>query len=1019
MANGDIISLSNRQVPTVVSFDITENRLVIGEAAKHDGLNNQTNMFNFKMDLGLSDTEFKDTKRYWYGVSKDNKIQMADNFTAKEVTKLFLSELLKDVVTPDKLIIGIPAVRESTWRSNFRKHMEEVLRELGYNNVDFFFEPFAVFQYYRHYENKFPFQAQSEIILVIDIGGGTFNSCIIQTTNEGNLSRGGANQLPLGLQAEQCGGSLIDIKLLEIVIEKAQKKGIRWKDDPTSRIKMPALIKIEEVKIALSNKIGQDALISDKLEHIIETVSFPAGFLHPEHSIEATLTGDDLKKVIQVMWRKKYGAILINTLTEAEQKLGTKIKRIDRVIVAGGSSKMPFVREEVEVVLRSRLNKENIIIGDDLGNAVAYGIACECRELVKQKKYAGLSVGRIAPCLLSDLYICFRKERRGEIFFPSVDGVIDNGLLFSTPFETHGKTLKYTIDLDFDVTDKLYYYFTKDPVNDNDFSFINVTHHILSIPGKVSRHLELELEIKQNGSVTPTFHFRGKGSESKKTNAPIPVPELFLDDFEVRDGEAYLGIDFGTSNSYIAKLMSLTTKDEDIGYPKFEISHLVSESLREAEIEIQKNIKTGLLSLQNIQKHAKDRKLHMIFHSNKIENNPLTRGETEEALKLKDHNNLTPPQIQAVNHEEAFDWVMENYSALQNEPEGFIRNINKIILNKIEKHPGVYRTRPVKISGMEFTPPPGFVVPNFMKDLAEEIKQGPNGRSAIEFAASVHTKLVMIHPFVDGNGRTARLLTNAILLASGLPIIIINYADKQRYFDCIVQANNGDLSDLVNYYIECYKEEVDEIKLITSSNCEKNHSATDDSSETVLVGRGLKLRKLITNKLSLQVKAKEDTYNKWIATYEAFCNQIFRYVNEFNKNDDIFTAGYSLKLTKYDCLTFEKYLELEAGKTTPRTWYFRLDIANSKKYEKIMFFFQNASAYVRSLPNAIPVSLGIAKHDGQQFRRLQNEPINLNEMYYLDGKICGLLAERESEEDALLAIEEFLIADVIDVYLEE
>jgi molecular chaperone DnaK (HSP70)/fido (protein-threonine AMPylation protein) len=1027
MSNGDIISLSNRQVPTVVSFDLIQNRLVIGESAKHEGMNNQTNMFDFKMDLGLSDKEFKDTKKYWYGVNKNiispkEGLQNAQTFSAKEVTKLFLSELLKDIVTPNKLILGIPAVRESTWRSNFRRHMEEVLKELGYADIDFFFEPFAVFQYYRHYENKFPFVAQSEIILVIDIGGGTFNSCIIQTTTDGNLSRGGTNQLPLGLQAEQCGGSSIDSKLLQVIIQKAQKRGIRWKDDPASRAKMPALIRVEEAKICLSNKIGQQANINAKFDHLKEIVTFPIGFLHPEQEIKETITGEDLKTIVKEMWRKHYGDIIITTLTEAEQKLGSKIKKIDRVIVAGGSSKLPFVRDEIEVVLRSKLNKDDIIIGDDLGNAVAYGIACECRELVKQKKYAGLSVGRIAPCLLTDLYICFRKERRGEILFPEIDGENNNGLLFTTPFETHDKSLKYTLDLPFDVNDKLFYYFTKDPVETEDYNFINVTNHVLSIPGKVSRRLELELHIKQNGSVIPTFHFRGKGTESKKVITPITVAEIFLDDLEVQEGEGYLGIDFGTSNSYIAKLMSLTTKDEDIGYPKFEISNIVSERLRETEIEIHRLRKEGLLSFDNITLHANYRKPHMIFHSNKIENIPLTIGETQSAFKLKNSKGLSKAQLEAINHEEAFDWMVENYSALKDEPEGFIRNINKMILKKVEKHPGVYRTIPVTLSGMEYTPPQGFVVPNFMKDLAEEIKQGSNGRSAIEYAAAVHTKMAMIHPFIDGNGRTARLLMNAILLANELPIIVINFTDKQRYLDCIIQANNGNLSDLVNYFLECFRQEVSEIQMHTDANVSLPAPNLHDRSEPHSPNffyRGDKLKKLIADKIAQQIRVKEQMYDRWVSAFDILLRDVSKYVDQFNASQDIHAVGYVLKINKYDRLTLDKYLDLDAGKNTPRTWFFRLDITDGNKYEKIMLFFQNSSPFVKSQHKASHVSLGIARHDGDQFCRLEFEPINLNEIYFNDGNICGLLAGKEIIDDAMLAIEEYLIADVIDVYIED
>jgi len=106
--------------------------------------------------------------------------------------------------------------------------------------------------------------------------------------------------------------------------------------------------------------------------------------------------------------------------------------------------------------------------------------------------------------------------------------------------------------------------------------------------------------------------------------------------------------------------------------------------------------------------------------------------------------------------------------------------------------------------------------------------------------------------------------------------------------------------------------------------------------------------------------------------------------------------------------------------STPRTWYFRLDLTNGKKYEKIILFFQNASSFVRGQQNACHVSLGIARHDGKQYRRLQFEPINLHEFFYKDGKIHGLLSENTvMSEDILLILEEHLIADIIDTYIED
>lgn len=134
-----------------------------------------------------------------------------------------------------------------------------------------------------------------------------------------------------------------------------------------------------------------------------------------------------------------------------------------------------------------------------------------------------------------------------------------------------------------------------------------------------------------------------------------------------------------------------------------------------------------------------------------------------------------------MNLEASYNWMLDHFESCFDQPEAFTREINRHIVENIKSNGGQYRTESVSLSGMNFTPPAASSVPAFMQQLGEEIKSRGIDRSPIEFASSVHTKLVSIHPFIDGNGRTARLLLNATLLSLGLPVIVVNYADKERY----------------------------------------------------------------------------------------------------------------------------------------------------------------------------------------------------------------------------------------------
>jgi molecular chaperone DnaK (HSP70) len=152
------------------------------------------------------------------------------------------------------------------------------------------------------------------------------------------------------------------------------------------------------------------------------------------------------------MWRRHYGRIIAATVNEAKARLMSawkvSLNRIDKVLVAGGSARLPFMKEEIQLVLPTLVDKNDIFIGPDIGEAVAYGIAYECLERTKCK--STLSVGKIAPCILNDLYRGFRKMRKEPVKVPRVkfrDTFLKDERFLSTPFETGESVIAYEIDL--------------------------------------------------------------------------------------------------------------------------------------------------------------------------------------------------------------------------------------------------------------------------------------------------------------------------------------------------------------------------------------------------------------------------------------------------------------------------------------------------------------------------------------------------------------------------------------------
>ncbi len=191
-------------------------------------------------------------------------------------------------------------------------------------------------------------------------------------------------------------------------------------------------------------------------------------------------------------------------------------------------------------------------------------------------------------------------------------------------------------------------------------------------------------------------------------------------------------------------------------------------------------------------------RVEITYTSNAIEGNSLTRRETALVVgkDLAVGGKSLTEQLEAANHAHAFDWVKDqvkrNPSTLT---EKDILHIHSIILRGIDDYnAGFYRTVRVRISGSAAVFPNPVKVPRLMHDFERWLSCN-HSLHPIEFAAESHYRLVTIHPFTDGNGRSARLLMNMILLMSGYPAAIIRKRDRLAYIDSLEKAQLGGPKD--------------------------------------------------------------------------------------------------------------------------------------------------------------------------------------------------------------------------------
>lgn len=187
------------------------------------------------------------------------------------------------------------------------------------------------------------------------------------------------------------------------------------------------------------------------------------------------------------------------------------------------------------------------------------------------------------------------------------------------------------------------------------------------------------------------------------------------------------------------------------------------------------------------------------YNSNGIEGNTLTLRETMLVLQegLTIGRKSLVEHLEAINHKAAIIFVEELATGKTATTERTIREIHSLILKDIDPHyAGRYRDIQVRISGSSHTPPSPLQVPelmaNFFNKLPNVTKEHPVCR-----AAHAHFKLVKIHPFTDGNGRTARLLMNLLLIKAGYFPAIILKNDRLKYYSCLEKAQEDTLEDFI------------------------------------------------------------------------------------------------------------------------------------------------------------------------------------------------------------------------------
>ncbi|MBC8075744.1 MAG: Fic family protein [Chloroflexales bacterium] len=201
--------------------------------------------------------------------------------------------------------------------------------------------------------------------------------------------------------------------------------------------------------------------------------------------------------------------------------------------------------------------------------------------------------------------------------------------------------------------------------------------------------------------------------------------------------------------------------------------------------------------------------LRWTYNSNAIEGNTLTLKETKVVLEgITIGGKLLREHFEAINHRDAIEYVEQIVQMGEPLTEWQIRNIHRLVLKNIDDdNAGRYRSINVLIAGATYRPPDSLHVPSQMETLIAWYNTAAQGLHPIERAARIHVDFVKIHPFVDGNGHTARLLMNLELLKAGFPAAVLSVAQRLQYYETLDLAHTrGDYQPFLALVSECLEQ---------------------------------------------------------------------------------------------------------------------------------------------------------------------------------------------------------------------
>ncbi len=352
----------------------------------------------------------------------------------------------------------------------------------------------------------------------------------------------------------------------------------------------------------------------------------------------------------------------------------------------------------------------------------------------------------------------------------------------------------------------------------------------------------------------------------------------------------------------------------------------ITLQIKELEERIDLLRRSGTLTGETLANYYGEKRFEQVAESNAIEGSTLSVGETKLAV-LKGIT-ITGHDPSYIRDARALDAALQRMTEMARENQ-LATNIKQLLeLHSLilgdRPGAGMFRNEPVQIKGSDHRPPKYWEEIMSEMEAWEDWSQVNSAAPAILRAIILHAWLVHIHPFIDGNGRTARAITNLELIRSGYPPIIIKKKERERYIEALSESDSG--GD-IRAFFELLMERIEGsfIGLEISAKQKQGYSPVQE-----------KIR-----------KQQERILNLWGARVHVLVNAIEHFVHEH-----IDAVGGNVYIKKFEStLDLDEYIALCEKKPVQRSWVFiaNLDIPGLPKLERLAYLGFRTSKMSRSL----------------------------------------------------------------------